>query len=144
MRLVGRYPLVGHGDSRLYTFLPLARRAAVRRPVPLPRARRGNLPQHGPVIVIMNHKANLDPVIVGMICDRPLRYMAKKELFVNCACRELIATPGRLPDRPRSGRPGGARDLAGDARPRATCCSCSPKGIGSGTTRSTSSSPASA
>ncbi len=32
-----------------------------------------------------------------MICDRPLRYMAKKELFGNAALRKLIVTLGAFP-----------------------------------------------
>jgi 1-acyl-sn-glycerol-3-phosphate acyltransferase len=56
-----------------------------------------NLPRDGGVMVITNHKANIDPVIAGMICDRPLRYMAKKELFGNAALRKLIVTLGAFP-----------------------------------------------
>jgi 1-acyl-sn-glycerol-3-phosphate acyltransferase len=96
MRLWG-LPLQGHGETRLYTF---CRWLAVPLFGGLYRCRvRGtaNLPRQGPVIVITNHKANLDPVIVGMICDRPLRYMAKKELFRNSALRWLIVTLGAFP-----------------------------------------------
>ncbi|MEI8332929.1 MAG: 1-acyl-sn-glycerol-3-phosphate acyltransferase, partial [Chloroflexota bacterium] len=50
---------------------------------------RPRTPKQGPAIVITNHKANLDPVIVGMICERPLRYMAKKELFKNPVLRKV-------------------------------------------------------
>ena len=96
MRLWG-LPLLGYGDSRLYTF---CRWIAVPLFGGLYRCRvrgTGNLPRQGPVIVITNHKANLDPVIVGMIYDRPLRYMAKKELFRNSALRWLIVTLGAFP-----------------------------------------------
>ncbi len=105
-------PLRGHGDSGLYTF---CRWLAVPLFGGLYRCRlRGmeNLPVRGPVIVITNHKSNIDPVIVGMLCDRPLRYMAKKELFRNPALSRLISHAGCVPGRPRVGRPGGPRDLA--------------------------------
>ena len=90
-------PLRGHGDSGLYTF---CRWLAVPLFGGLYRCRlRGmeNLPVRGPVIVITNHKSNIDPVIVGMLCDRPLRYMAKKELFRNAALSRLISTLGAFP-----------------------------------------------
>src|SRR5450759_2761681 len=98
-------PLVGHGDSGLYTF---CRWLAVPLFGGLYRCRATgaeNLPREGAVIVIINHKANIDPVIVGMICDRPLRYMAKRELFGNAALRKLIVTLGAFPiDRGAGGR----------------------------------------
>ncbi len=96
MRLWG-LPLRGHGDSGLYTF---CRWLAVPLFGGLYRCRvKGteHLPRKGGVMVITNHKANIDPVIVGMICDRPLRYMAKKELFGNAALRKLIVTLGAFP-----------------------------------------------
>ena len=96
MRALG-LPLVGLGDSGLYTFCRFLA-------VPLfggvfgCRVRGGaNLPRTGPVIVACNHKANIDPVVAGMVCDRPLRYMAKKELFVNPALRKLIVSLGAFP-----------------------------------------------
>ena len=91
MRLWG-LPLDGHGETGLYT---LCRWLAVPIFGGLYRARAkgtGNIPYSGPAIVITNHKANIDPVICGMVFDRPLRYMAKKELFGNAALRtgELV------------------------------------------------------
>jgi 1-acyl-sn-glycerol-3-phosphate acyltransferase len=95
-RLFG-LPLVGDGDSRLYTFCRFLA-------VPLFGGLYGcrcaggdNLPRNGPVIVACNHKAYVDPVIAGMVCNRPLRYMAKKELFVNPALRTLIVSLGAFP-----------------------------------------------
>jgi 1-acyl-sn-glycerol-3-phosphate acyltransferase len=96
MRLWG-LRLHGRGDNRLYT---VARWFAV----PLfcgvygMRLRGGHhLPRYGPAIVIMNHKANIDPVVAGAICDRPLRFMAKKELFANKYLRRLITHLGAFP-----------------------------------------------
>ncbi len=94
---IWRYPVVGHGDTRLYTFL---RWLAIPFFGGLYRCRvRGaeNLPQTGPVMVIMTHKAFWDPVIAGMIFDRPLRFMAKKELFVNSAAAKFISSLGAFP-----------------------------------------------
>ena len=96
MRIWG-LPMKGRGETALYTFF----RWIV---VPLfggvYRCRVNgteNLPHDGPVIVITNHKANLDPVIVAMFFDRPLRFMAKKELFGNAALRKFIVSLGAFP-----------------------------------------------
>jgi 1-acyl-sn-glycerol-3-phosphate acyltransferase len=96
MRVWG-LPMKGHGETGLYT---LCRWIAVPLFGGVYRCRvRGaeNLPHDGPVIVVTNHKANLDPVLVGMLFDRPLRYMAKKELFGNAALRKLIVSLGAFP-----------------------------------------------
>lgn len=96
MRLWG-HPLFGHGDSWLYTFcrwvfVPLfggAYRC---------RARGAdNLPASGPAIIIVNHKSNVDPLIIGMIFDRPLAFMAKKELFGFRPLGRFISTLGAFP-----------------------------------------------
>lgn len=42
---------------------------------------RENLPLTGPVIVFANHISYLDPVIIGVALARPIRFMAKEELF---------------------------------------------------------------
>jgi 1-acyl-sn-glycerol-3-phosphate acyltransferase len=96
MRLWG-LPLNGYRESRLYTF---CRWLAVPLFGGLYRCRqRGaeNLPRTGGAIVIVNHRANVDPIIIGMIFDRPLRYMAKKELFKNRQLAGLITTLGAFP-----------------------------------------------
>lgn len=96
MRVWG-LPLRGYGDSRLYTF---CRWLAVAVFGGLYRCRcdgARSLPSQGPAIVVVNHRANIDPVIIGMVFDRPLRYMAKKELFGNPALRWLITTLGAFP-----------------------------------------------
>ena len=96
MRLWG-LRLRGYGDNAFYTFcrwwaVPLLcgfyglRARGVR-----------NLPRYGSAIVIMNHKALIDPFVVGAICDRPARYMAKKELFKNPLLRKAIVALGGFP-----------------------------------------------
>ncbi len=90
-------PLRGHGDSALYTLA----RWLVTLVFGLPyrcRARgTGNLPLSGPAIIVSNHKCNVDPVIIGMLFDRPLKFMAKKELFGFGPFRWLISTLGAFP-----------------------------------------------
>lgn len=40
-------------------------------------------PKKGPFILASNHISNFDPEVVGMLCPRPLYYLAKEELFKN-------------------------------------------------------------
>jgi len=40
-----------------------------------------NVPANGPLIVACNHLSYLDPPVLGALCPRRIRYMAKKELF---------------------------------------------------------------
>ena len=40
-----------------------------------------NVPVDGPLIVACNHVSYLDPPLLGALCPRRIRYMAKKELF---------------------------------------------------------------
>ena len=91
------YPLKGHGDTGLYTFL---RWLAVPFFGGLYRCRvqgAEHLPSSGPAMVAMTHKCFWDPVIAGMIFDRPLRFMAKKELFQNPQAAKFIGSLGAFP-----------------------------------------------
>ena len=38
-------------------------------------------PRTGPMLVCSNHQSNLDPIILGCACPRPVNYLAKKQLF---------------------------------------------------------------
>lgn len=38
-------------------------------------------PRSGPMLVCSNHQSNLDPLILGCVCPRPVNYLAKKQLF---------------------------------------------------------------
>jgi 1-acyl-sn-glycerol-3-phosphate acyltransferase len=90
-------PLRGHGDIGMYT---LCRWIAVPLFGGLYRCRAmgmENLPFDGPAIVIIDHKSNVDPVVVGMILHRPLRFMAKKELFRFRPLARLISILGAFP-----------------------------------------------
>jgi 1-acyl-sn-glycerol-3-phosphate acyltransferase len=96
MRIAG-LPLRGRGDTPLYTF---CRYLAVALFGGVYRCRASgawHLPPGGPAIVVVDHKSNIDPVIVGMIFDRPLAYMAKRELFAIPGLRWLITTLGAFP-----------------------------------------------
>ncbi len=90
-------PLRGHGDRPLYTF---CRWLAVALFGGVYRCRAegaAHLPAHGPAILAVNHKADMDPVVVGMVFDRPLAFMAKRELFEVPGLGRLIATLGAFP-----------------------------------------------
>jgi len=56
-----------------------------------------NLPRSGSVIIASNHVSNWDPVVVGLVLDRPVHFMGKAELFENKIlaklCTELNAFP---------------------------------------------------
>ena len=50
-----------------------------------------NLPQEGPIVLVSNHVSYMDPIVVGVAVSRPLRYMAKEELFGGFSGRVLKA-----------------------------------------------------
>ena len=39
------------------------------------------LPADGPVLIVANHASYLDPVTIGLAAGRPVRFMAKEQLF---------------------------------------------------------------
>ena len=68
---------------------------------------RENMPAFGPVLVLSNHQSMLDPLLVGLIFDRQLQYLAKKSLFHNPVLRFIIDSVGTIPiDRERGGLEG--------------------------------------
>lgn len=40
-----------------------------------------NLPKKGPIIVAANHVSNWDPIVVALVLNRQIHFMAKDELF---------------------------------------------------------------
>lgn len=40
-----------------------------------------HVPTSGPVILAVNHLALIDPLFIGVACPRPVRFIAKQELF---------------------------------------------------------------
>lgn len=96
MRVAG-LPLRGRGDRRLYTFCRLIVLALA---AGLYRCRAEgaeHLPETGPAIIVVNHKADVDPAVVGIAFDRPLAFMAKRELFEVPLLGRLIAALGAFP-----------------------------------------------
>ena len=51
---------------------------------------RGHVPGTGGVLVLSNHQSHLDPVLIGLACDRRLNYLARQTLFRFTLFRWLI------------------------------------------------------
>jgi 1-acyl-sn-glycerol-3-phosphate acyltransferase len=51
-----------------------------------------NVPKDGALIVACNHVSNLDPVALGCAMPRPVRYMAKRQLFAMPILGPLITS----------------------------------------------------
>jgi 1-acyl-sn-glycerol-3-phosphate acyltransferase len=58
-----------------------------------------HVPARGSVILAVNHVSALDPFVVGSVFDRPLRFMAKEELFRSRLLRMLFSSLGAYPVR---------------------------------------------
>lgn len=69
-----------------------------------------NLPQSGPAIVCANHLSNVDPVVVPIVCPRPIFYLGKGEYFRGPS-RWLFERLGVMPIA-REGGSAGERSLA--------------------------------
>lgn len=96
LRLWG-LPLRGHGDSALYTFARCLFVPFFGGVYRLRASGTANLPASGPAILVVNHQANIDPVIVGISFDRALRFMAKKELFRFAPLGRIVGRLGAFP-----------------------------------------------
>ncbi|HEY3782765.1 MAG TPA: lysophospholipid acyltransferase family protein [Fimbriimonadaceae bacterium] len=48
---------------------------------PLKRLGAYRVPKSGGVLVLSNHQADIDPIVVQLACKRPVYFMAKSELF---------------------------------------------------------------
>jgi 1-acyl-sn-glycerol-3-phosphate acyltransferase len=55
------------------------------------------IPATGPVILVANHESMLDPWILGLATRRPIRYMAKAELFEYPVLRAIMREFGTFP-----------------------------------------------
>lgn len=51
----------------------------------------------GPAIVVTNHDSLLDPFVVGAAIDRPLRYLAKRELWDSRVLGKAAESLGAIP-----------------------------------------------
>jgi 1-acyl-sn-glycerol-3-phosphate acyltransferase len=63
-----------------------------------------NIPQEGPLIVAGNHPSYLDPVLVGLPIERPIRFMAWDALFRIPIFGQLIRAVGAFPVDIRKGK----------------------------------------
>jgi 1-acyl-sn-glycerol-3-phosphate acyltransferase len=56
------------------------------------------VPSEGPLVVAANHFSHLDPVVVGLVVKRPMRYLAVDELYgANRVLGPLITWLGTIP-----------------------------------------------
>lgn len=56
-----------------------------------------NIPKEGRVVLCSNHINILDPILLASVIDRPIVFMAKKELFENRFLNSLIRKLGAFP-----------------------------------------------
>ncbi|MGI6552771.1 MAG: lysophospholipid acyltransferase family protein [Bacillota bacterium] len=56
-----------------------------------------NIPLSGQLIVACNHISVLDPIVVGVSLPRPVRFMAKKELFEHPLLKWPVKALGAFP-----------------------------------------------
>lgn len=56
-----------------------------------------NLPKEGGYIICANHKSNWDPLFLAISIRRPIKFMAKKELFENGFLKVLLKALGAFP-----------------------------------------------
>jgi len=90
-------PVMGRGDPPLYAALRVFCACVL---VPLYRYRvRGgcDVPASGGVILAVTHKSWGDPVLTAMAFRRPLRFMAKSELFGSRFFGRLVTMLGAFP-----------------------------------------------
>jgi len=62
------------------------------------RAEGGFVPS-GPAIVVANHDSLADPFLLGMALERPLRFLAKEELWANRPVGRILESLGGIPVR---------------------------------------------
>jgi 1-acyl-sn-glycerol-3-phosphate acyltransferase len=55
------------------------------------------VPATGGGLVLSNHQSNLDPIIIGLSCERRLNYLARTTLFNSRAFRLLVAALDAIP-----------------------------------------------
>lgn len=61
------------------------------------------IPEHGPCIVVANHESVIDPLVLGLVTPRPLRFMAKAELWESRLLGGLVEALGGFPVRRTTG-----------------------------------------
>lgn len=58
---------------------------------------REHVPPTGAVLVLSNHQSHLDPILIGVACDRRLNYLARQTLFGFAPFRWLINSLDAIP-----------------------------------------------
>ena len=59
----------------------------------------------GPLVVVANHDSLLDPFVLGAALERPLRFVAKEELWANRLVGRILDGLGGIPLRRGRGAP---------------------------------------
>lgn len=60
---------------------------------------REHVPHAGPVVLAANHRSWIDPFVLMIACPRPIRFMAKQELFRTLPARLFLRGEGAFPIR---------------------------------------------
>ena len=68
------------------------------------------VPQSGGGLVLSNHQSNLDPVLIGLACERRLNYVARTTLFRSAAFRWMVAALDAIPIDREGGGLGGLKE----------------------------------
>lgn len=63
------------------------------------RIGRDHIPAEGPTIIAANHRSFSDPFLIGICTTRPLRFVAKVELFKNPIIGRVLVWLGAFPIR---------------------------------------------
>jgi 1-acyl-sn-glycerol-3-phosphate acyltransferase len=64
---------------------------------PIRSIRRDRVPRSGGLLILANHLADVDPVVVQLASPRPMHFMAKSELFEMPVLGNLIRAYGAFP-----------------------------------------------
>lgn len=82
---------------KLYAFLKKLVQGFVRFLFRIETEGEENIPKEGAVLVCPNHLSNWDPIVLGVVFDRQIRFMAKASLFKIPLLNVLIKTLGAFP-----------------------------------------------
>ncbi len=58
---------------------------------------RRHIPSTGGVLVVSNHQSHLDPILIGLTCNRRMNYLARETLFGFAPFRWLINSLDAIP-----------------------------------------------
>src|SRR5947199_1520386 len=65
------------------------------------------VPAQGGALLLANHQSHLDPIVIGLTCERRMNYLARQTLFRSTALEWLLTSLGGIPiDREGSGMGG--------------------------------------